>query len=418
MKNIWIVNHTAIPPELGGLNRHYYFSKYLCNADYQVRIITASAIHNTDVNFIGPKEKQPVKEKKFGEVVYSFIKTTSYAGNGLARIKNMIEFPYRFLRTYKRFEKPDVIYTSSPSPFAAAAAVRVAKKLKVPVVVEIRDLWPESIVAYQQRSRKSPVIWAMYHLEKWLYRRADRLIFTMEGGADYIREKHWEHAVDLSKVENINNGVDISEYKENLKLTFQDADLEDADTFKVVYTGSVRQANKLDVVLDTAKLLKDTYPDIRFLIWGDGNRRAALEKRCKAEDIRNVVFKGHVERKYIPAILTKGDANLIHINSLGEGGVMRFGCSPNKLFDYMASGKLVLSNFSPNYDLIKRYECGVVSETPEPGALARVILDVYNMPKDEYKRLCDNAIRAACDYDYRLLAQKLDGIIQSLFTGK
>lgn len=63
MKNIWIINHSTIPPELGGLNRHYYFSKYLSDMDYEIKIITASAIHNTDINIIGRHEKNVFKEK-------------------------------------------------------------------------------------------------------------------------------------------------------------------------------------------------------------------------------------------------------------------------------------------------------------------------------------------------------------------
>ncbi len=420
MQNIWIVNHSAIPPELGGLNRHYYFSKYLSEDQYQVRIITASAIHNTNVNIIEKQDKTLVREQSFDGVSYTFLKTSSYTGNGLSRIKNMLEFPWRFLRVYKRFEKPDIIYTSSPSPFAAYTAVRAAKKLKVPVIVEVRDLWPESIVAYQHKRRSNPVIWAMYRLEKWLYKHADRLIFTMEGGADYIREKGWEHAVDLKKVNNINNGVDLEEYRRNLSLSVEDDDLNDPDTFKVIYTGSIRRANNLDNVLTAAKLLQDTHPNIRFLLWGDGDCRTALMERCQDEDIRNVRFKGRVERKYIPSILSGSDINLVYFDPHGIGGVMRFGCSQNKLFDYFASAKPLVSNFRPKYDLIERYQCGIPidTDTSEPEALVRAILKIYEMSDEEYRRLCENAARAAQDYDYRLLTRKLEEVIQSLGAEK
>lgn len=414
MKKVWIVNHSAIPPELGGLNRHYYFSKYLSAKGYDIRIITASKIHNTAVNIIGKHEKSIFKEKQFGEVVYTYVKTSDYRGNGLSRVINLIQFPWRLMRHYKKLDRPDIIYASSPSPFAAFIAVSIAKKLKIPVIVEIRDLWPESIVAYRRASRRSPVIWAMYRLEKWIYKHADRLVFTMEGGTDYLREKHLESMVDAGRIFHINNGVDLEEYKRNRALPFDDPDLEDENTFKVIYTGSVRTVNHLGDMLDTAKLLTKTHPGIRFLVYGDGVERGRLEERCAAEGIANVRFKGRVERKYIAAILSHADVNLLHMNPLGAQDLMRFGCSPNKLFDYFASGKPTISNFRPGYDLILRYGCSVVAESSTPDALARAILAVYGMSKDEYTRLCENAGRAARDYDYQLLARNLHGIIQDL----
>lgn len=414
MTNVWIVNHTALPPELGGLNRHFYFSKYLTGAGYHVRLITASAIHNTDINMISPKDRRNITEKTFSGVPYTFIRTAGYRGNGGARIKDMLEFSLRFQRVCRAFERPDVIYASSPDPFAAVAAVRVAKRLRVPVIAEIRDLWPESIVAYQGHSPKSPLIKAMYRMEKWLYRHADRLIFTMEGGADYIREKGWEGAVDLAKIRYINNGVDLSEHSANSRLPFCDADLEDKDTFKVMYTGSVRTAYHLEDVVDAARILQDTHPDIRFFIWGSGDRREALMERCRANGVNSVLFKGRVDGKYIPAILSKADATLLQLYHTDSPGILRFGCSPNKLFDYLASARPVIVNFDAGYDLIRRYECGTVTQGEGPKALARAVLDIRDLPETDYRRLCDNAARAARDYDYRLLAEKLDAVLREL----
>ena len=197
--NVWIINHYAIPPSMGGLVRHYYFSKFLRQMGHTVRIFTASEIHNTNINMI--RDSSLYKEQEMDGVPYTFLKTRDYSGNGLSRIYNMLEFPLRIQQAVKKFvkngERPDVIYTSAPTIFAAASALVAARRLKVPCVVEVRDIWPESIVEYKGMSRKNPIILALYQLEKWLYKKADRLIFTMEGGKDYIREKHWEDKVPL-----------------------------------------------------------------------------------------------------------------------------------------------------------------------------------------------------------------------------
>ena len=112
----------------------------------------------------------------------------------------------------------------------------ICKKKKIPCILEIRDLWPLSITTYNNISENNLVIKLLYKLEKWLYINADKLIFTMAGGNDYIRDKGWENQIDLSKISQINNGVDLSEFKGNLeKYQWNDTDLNKTDQFKVVY---------------------------------------------------------------------------------------------------------------------------------------------------------------------------------------
>ena len=182
---VWIINHYAIPPSLGGLVRHYYFSKNLSERGHKVKIFTSSKIHNSDVNMI--MDDALYTEKDMDGVEYTFVRNSDYKGNGLDRILNMLQFPMSIWKVCKKFEKPDVIYTSSPDIFTALSAVLLAKWLKIKKVVEVRDLWPESIVEYSGWSRNNPIIWILYRLEKWVYKNADELIFTMEGGKQYIK---------------------------------------------------------------------------------------------------------------------------------------------------------------------------------------------------------------------------------------
>lgn len=411
---VWIINHYAIPPSMGGLVRHYYFSKFLRERGHQVRIFTASEIHNTDINMI--RDGALYREETMDGVPYTFLKTRDYSGNGLSRIINMLEFPLRIQQSVNRFakvgERPDVIYTSAPTIFAAASAVIAAKRLKVPCVVEVRDIWPESIVEYKGMSRKNPVILALYALEKWLYKNADRLIFTMEGGPDYIKEKHWENKIPLAKIDNLNNGVDLAEFDENRqKYTLEDPDLLDGSTFKVVYTGSIRLVNNLEKIVEVAERMQQMGEEkIKFLLYGDGTEREQLIEECRQKGLCNIRFPGKVEKKYIPFILSKSDLNINHVK---QTGIMRFGCSLNKQFDYFASGKPVLSDLTVNYDLIQRYGAGVTLPDQDTESLCREILRFAHMSKDEYQSICRNARRAAGDYDYRTLTGKLEDILQT-----
>ena len=409
--NIWIVNHYAIPPSMGGLVRHYYFSKYLQKKGHTVKIFTSSKIHNTDINMI--KDRSLYREEMEDGVEYTFVRSRDYKGNGMDRVINMMDLPFKTWKAMKLFykkQKPDVIYTSSPDLFVAFFALRFGRKYKIPVVVEVRDLWPESIVEYNKISRKNPIIQILYQLEKWIYKKADQLIFTMEGGKEYICDKGWDKVVDLNKVNHVNNGVDLEEFEENYeKYQIEDKDLLDKSKFNVVYVGSVRQVNNLATLIDAAKELKP-YRNVQILIYGDGTERATLEETCRKFQL-NVKFKGRVEKKYIPYILKNSDLNVINVR---PAALNKYGCSWNKLFEYMASGKPIISTVKMGYCILDRYQCGLSLEECTPRALADMILKIHDMPEDTYAQMAENAREGAKDFDFSVLTERLYQVIKSV----
>lgn len=413
MKLVWIINHSSLPPQLGGLNRHYYFSKYLSAMGYMVKIITASAIHNTNINIISKDDKAIFKEKTFEDVTYTYLKTSGYSKNNIRRIINLLQFPFRLKLHFKKLPKPDIIYASSPSPFAAFVAIKIAKKIKVPVILEVRDLWPETLVVLKRKSRRNPIFWLMYNMEKWMYKNADKLIFTMEGAADYIRDRGWEKEIDLTKMNHINNGVDLEEYNNNMENKFFDSDLEDSN-FKIIYTGSIRRAYGLENVINAARILADTQNDIKIILWGDGDQKEQLERLITEYGLKNVIFKDRVQRNKIPYILSKADAALMYVNPLSADNLGKYGTSNNKTFDYFAAGKPIISNYQTKYDIVKKYNCGIVTEGKTAEDLADAILRLYRMPKQEYNGLCFNSKKAAKNYDYRVITEKVISILCSV----
>ena len=211
----------------------------------------------------------------------------------------------------------------------------------------------------------------------------------------------------------INNGVDLPLYDRNIRShVIEDADLDDPDTFKVVYAGSIRKANGLDELVECAARLR-AYSDIRFLVYGKGDDLETLRQRCKAEDLKNIVFKGAVAKDNIPYILSKSNINVLNYNA-DTVAVYRFGSSQNKLFEYFASGKPVLSNVAIAYSLIDRYGCGISENLPTGEKYAEAVLKLYHLPKEEYERMCANARQAATDYDFRALTEKLIGVIEQI----
>lgn len=404
MIKVWLVSHYAMPPHLELRVKTLRFAQILQSRGYEVLLITASTIHDTDINLIKSKEK--FIEREYGGLKYVHLKCAQYKGSGLKRIKNLFQFQKQFNRVMPKFEKPDVIVADC-NCINYKGILKFAQKHKIPFVSEIRDLWPLSIVEYKGISENNPLIRYLYKHERRMYMHSSAVIFSMEGGKDYIKEKKWDKFINLDKVFYINNGLDVAvQEKQKQENSLQDEDLAD-DKFKVVYTGSIRTVNSVDQLVRTAELLQDKQ-DIKFLIYGDGDKRKELEEYCENNNFTNVKFKGKVDKKFIPYICANASVNVI---SVKQTRISKYGVSWNKLFDYMAAGKPVLSTAKVNYDLIEKYKCGISLEEQSPQAISNAILQLYGMAKVKYEELCQNAKNAAKDFDFEILTNRLEEAI-------
>ena len=408
MKTIWIMNHYATDTFFDRGGRHYYFAKYLIRKGYDVTIFCASTVHNTNNNIEIKHEKY--KKQEINGINYVFVKTPSYEGNGLQRIKNMFFFYLNLFPVVKHIkEKPDVILASSVHPLTLVAGIQIARKMKIKCICEIRDLWPESIVEYNGMSKKNPIIQILYQLEKWIYRNADELIFTMAGGKKYLKDKRWTRGINPKKIHHINNGVDLEEFEYNKEhFQIQDGDLENQDIFKIIYTGSIRKVNNLELIVNVAQKIKNIDPKIKFLIWGDGTEKEFLERKVQELNLDNISFKGKVEKRYIPYILSKADVNLMQGNFVD---LFRYGCSPNKLFDYFAAGRPILSTIESYHDLVRYYKAGMAKATNDDEEVKKMILELYQMPEEERENMENNAIKCARNYSYEKLTNNLEKIL-------
>lgn len=417
-KNIWLMNHYAADMFRDKSGRHFWFSKKLEEKGYRPTVFCASTFHNKAEGIDTGNERFRVEYD--GTVPFVFVKTTPSIGNGIDRIKNMLIFfknLFPVTKSYsKQYGRPDVIIASSVHPLTMVAGIRIAKRLKVPCICEVRDLWPEAIFSFGKTKPDSLLGRILTRGEHWIYRKADALIFTKEGDTDYIKEKKWDMAqggdIDLAKCHYINNGVNIDAFENAIKNdVLVDEDLDKEGYFNIVYAGMIRPVNNVGNLLDTAKLLSD-HKDIRFLIFGDGSQLEELTARAKNEGITNIRFKGFVQRKHIPYILSKSSVNILNY-SQSKFNWSR-GNSSNKLFEYMASGKPVISTVKMGYCILDRYKCGLSLNESTPAELAETILRLRSMPKEEYENMCEMAKNGAKNFDFNVLTDKLIQVIESV----
>lgn len=404
--NIWLFNHYAVPPSLYPLARPFHFASYLQKKGHRVTIFAASSVHLSDENLI--TDGRPMKAQKIDGIRYVFLKARNYEGNGVQRILNFFDYTIRLFTQTGKFNKPDVIMATSVHPLTCVAGILLARKYRCRCVVEIADLWPLTLVEYGAIGEKSLVTRLLYGLEHWIYKKADAVLFTMRGGKQYIVDQGWADDVSLDKIFYINNGVDLKKYnqqKENEK--YLDKDLDRPDTFKVLYTGSMGKANAMYDILNAAELLKDRV-DIQFILFGGGYLEEELRKFCEQRELKNVLFKGKVDKKYIPNILSKGNLNIMTGISDRVSG---YGLSMNKMFDYMASGKPTISNIRTQFDILEENHCGITIEAGSAKELADEIVTFYEMDAPVYKEYCKNAETAVKQYDFKYLTDELEKIL-------
>jgi glycosyltransferase involved in cell wall biosynthesis len=409
IKKIWIVNYYTTPPEFVSNPRHLEFSSFLKKSGYDVTIISSGYLSDKNIDLV--PEGLKYIQKTYGDYKFIHFKVKHFIGNGINRMFSIFQFAWRLNRYRKNFEKPDIILHNIHAPFDYPV-LWCAKKLKAKYIVEAWDLWPNSFVRFGLISGRNPIVKIAYEVERLLYEKADKIIFSFEGGLEYLREHKWTKdlggKIEVNKIHYINNGVNLEKFNKDIELyQLQDKDLDNTSHFNVIYMGSVRLVNNIKLLIDAAKILK--YNErIRFLIYGDGIDRIYLEQYCKENEIDNVIFKEKwIPLKNVPYVLSKSSLNILNYQK--DFGV--YGVSSGKLFQYLASGKPICSNIKMNYCIIEKNYLGIAKNLETPQEYADAILLLASMDDIEYNAICRRVKEAARHFDFDVLSAKLVSIL-------
>jgi len=404
-KNIWILNHYTRTPDMVGGTRHYDLAKELIKKDYNV-IIFASGFEHKLKKYMKVDKGKLIKTEKYNGVCFVWINTFPYYYNNWRRILNIISYTIRVLSISRKFEKPDVIIGSSPHPFAAFAAAKLARKLKAKFFLEIRDLWPQVIVDMGKLNRYHPIIQVMRLLEKYLYRVADKIIVLAEGSKNYLIENR---RIKDSKILYLSNGVDLNNFS-----CQKDRDilrkLYNFNKFTLIYTGAHGPANSLDTILRAADRLREN-KNIEIILVGSGILKERLLRQAKEMKLNNVRFFNPVPKTEIPGILTAADVAII---TLKKVKVFSYGVSPNKLFDYMAARKPIICAVEGEIaEKVENIGCGISVIPEDEKSMADAIIHLVNLDQNELKKMGDNGYEEIKkNYSHEKLAKKLIGLIE------
>lgn len=401
-KVVWIVNEYNYPdyPK----TRQSNLCKLLNERGYDCYIISGSSGNKVKHNALSPNEKYRYVETEDSKGFY--IRTSNYSRN-IERVLVSLQFQHRLWKIRKKLPVPDVIVSDFAGLFGNVF-LKWKRKYGIKVIYDILDFWPEAFVEMGFLKKQSPITQILYNMEHKSYREADGIIFSMQGGRDYIIDKGWSKEVggdvDTSDIGYLNNGVDLESVDlQRTQYVLDDEDLE-SNKFKVVYLGSISVFNGLDVVVETARVLQRRNVDnVVILIYGYGNQEEALKRKVSDYGLRNIKFKGELKKQYAMNLLTRADLNLF---TFVKTGLLKYGVSANKLFMYFASGRPVLSMIKPKYDLVEEKMAGISVEN-NPEIVADAIERFITMKKEEYEEYCQNSRATAEEYDYKNLVQVL-----------
>ena len=225
----------------------------------------------------------------------------------IRRMFNFVSYFFKSLAAAMRLPKPDIVIATSPQIFCGYAGVWYKRLKGVPLVMEIRDIWPESMGAVGANIPR-PAYWALEKVERAMYRTCDALVTVGDGYKARLLDK----GVPESKMSIVMNGTDLAIYKPQPKNEALLAKYGLNGKFVVSYIGTVGMACGLEIVLDAAEKLKES-DRIAFVIVGDGAHRAQLECEAKTRGIKNVVFTGRQPKSSMPDWVNSSDANLVHL---------------------------------------------------------------------------------------------------------
>ena len=334
------------------------------------------------------------------------LRVATYMAENKGTVKRTIDYISFAVSSFVNsltINKPDVVYSTSPHIFAPLGAIAFSWIKRVPHVLEVRDLWPESIAATTGMSRSSIVYRSFELIERLIYNSSKRIVVFTES----FRTNLISRGVLSDKLHVVINGANLTLFEDPVYDDELAKSLELDNKFVVGYMGTHGLSHDLLNAIYAASLVKDE--GIYFLFVGEGAEKAAMVTLSKQLNATNIRFVGRQVREDMPKYWALCDVGLVHLKNdpVFETVI------PSKIFETMASGRPIMY-CGPDSDgarLIKIHDCGLLSNSDDPKALASQIRVLKREP-DLCIRLATNGKDASPKFSREVQSDATLAVLQ------
>lgn len=301
----------------------------------------------------------------------------------------------------------EVVVTTSPQFFNGLAGYFVSRMKRAPWVLEIRDLWPESILAVGAIT-KPRIIRLLESLEDFAYRKADAIVSVTDSFVEHIEDRGGR-----GKVTVIKNGVDCSLFHQIPRDEAFARELNLEGKFVASYVGTHGMAHGLETILHAAEKLRDD-PAIAFLMVGDGAEKRALYEEKMRRNLDNVVMIDQQPRDAMPRIWSVTDVSLV----LLRNRALFKKVIPSKIFESMAMGRPIILGVEGESRALLEAAGGGVAIEPENADQLATVLPNLARDRDTYDRMAEHGMTYVADnFDRNKLAMKYLDLLADVIRG-
>lgn len=379
---VWYLHPYSGGPELGMAYRPYYLAQQFKQQGLKPWVISAAYHHLLRQ----PKLlKLPFVRDRVDGLDYLWLKTPSYEGNGVDRLRNMLAYGKGLKQQANNLINvtgvPQHIIVSSAHPFHFSVAYKLAKKYGAQLIFEVRDLWPLSLVQLAGVKPWHPLVWWLARLQRKAYKKSDIVVSLLANALPYMRKK----GLNPERFYYIPNGIDTTLENNAAEFILPG---QVTGKFLLGYAGAHGQPNALLQLLEAIKLLpKQLGEHIQVYLLGEGGEKPLLQGYAREQALDNVIFLPAVSQKQSIGFLHQMDALFL---GWQNKPIYQYGISPNKLFEYMLAAKPILHAYSGENDIVQLAECGLTSPAQRPDLLAKNIETMVQLSDEQRLQLANS----------------------------
>jgi glycosyltransferase involved in cell wall biosynthesis len=406
---ILFLTHYFHPEGNAPATRVYEMTRRWAEQGFEVEVVTGAPNVPSGVLYPGYRNRWRSRERIEGvEILRVWTHLAPNKGT-VRRILNYLSFCATATLAGLAVRRPDLVIATSPQFFCGWAGVFVSRARRVPFVLEVRDLWPESIAAVGAM-RSSWLLRLLGWLERRMYAAATRIVTVGRGYQQELEAR----GVSAGRISVIPNGVDRDRFDPATDASSLRARFAPNGEFLCSYVGTIGMGSGLSVVLRAAERLREQgRHDVVWLLVGDGAVREDLEREARERGLSSVVFTGRLPKDQMPGVLAASDACLVH---LARRPLFRT-VMPSKIFEAAAMAKPILLGVEGiAAEIVEGAGAGICIEPENADQLVQAVLRLASDRElgRRFGRAGYEKIAAA--YDYSALAREYAGLIRRVLA--